>query len=216
MIDRALFDFDGTISDTGPGIKFCVAKSLKDMGYPVLEEAVLNQFIGPPLADSFRKFCGIAGTENIAIVKHFRQLYNTEGIWQSTLYPGVKEGLEHLSASGRKLYLASSKPEIFVRKLLERFEISSSFAGVEAISITGYERTKCELVRAALDHFGSSNNEACMVGDRKFDIAAAQTMGIYSIGVSYGYGSMEELLAEEPNEIFSTFPEVVNWILAQP
>lgn len=215
MISCVVFDFDGTLVDTGPGIKSCVVKTLGEMGRPIPDESTLDQFLGPPLTESFSKFCGIDGEKNDAAVKRFRALYSEEGLWQSVLYPGVREGLHRLTSAGRKLCVATSKPDVFVDKLLNLFEIAYLFTRVEAVSISGRPRGKRELIRSAMDFTRFDGKSVCMVGDRKFDLQPARQLGIWSAAVSYGYGTIDELTAEGPDQIFSSFDEMISWVLLQ-
>lgn len=213
MFTDIFFDFDGTLVDTGPGVKACVCETLSDLGYEVPEEIVLNQFLGPPLEESFSRFCGIEDAKIRVAVAHFRQKYNESGLWNSHLYPGVAEGLQALKEGGISLYIASSKPYVFVAKLLDRLNLSEFFSGVEANPVSGKSHSKETLIGAVMERSKLSPMECCMVGDRKFDILAAQVVGIRTIAVTYGYGKREELIALNPDWLVSSFEGVVGVIL---
>jgi len=215
MISCVIFDFDGTLVDTGPGIKSCVVKALRETGCPIPSESVLDQFPGPPLTESFSKFCGINGAENDTVVERFRSLYAEEGLWQSVLYPGVQEGLRRLVSAGRTLCVATSKPGVFVDMLLHSFGIAHLFTRIEAVSISGQPRGKSDMIRSAMEFTQFDRKTVCMVGDRKFDLRPAKQLGIWSAAVSYGYGTMEELTAESPDVVVSSFDEVASWVLRQ-
>lgn len=213
MFDDIFFDFDGTLIDTGPGVKACVCETLSDLGYGIPEETVLNQFLGPPLEESFSRFCGIGDAEIGKAVAHFRQKYNETGLWNSCLYPGVAEGLQTLKEAGSSLYIASSKPYVFIDKLLDRLNLSEYFSGIEANPMSGKSRSKETLIGSVMERNKLSQMECCMVGDRKYDILAAQAVGIRTIAVTYGYGKREELIAASPDWLISSFGGAVKAIL---
>lgn len=215
MFNDIFFDFDGTLIDTGPGVKACVCETLSDLGYGIPEETVLDQFLGPPLEESFVRFCGIRNEEVGKAVVNFRQKYNATGLWNFCLYPGVAEGLLALKEAGSSLYIASSKPYEFVDKLLDRLNLLEYFSGIEANSMSGKSRSKEMLIGSVMEQNKLSQMECCMVGDRKYDIIAAHTLGIGSLAVTYGYGTWEELHLARPDWIAPSFPQAVGWLLGE-
>lgn len=215
MFKHIFFDFDGTLVDTGPGVKACVCETLSDLGYKVPEEIVLNQFLGPPLEESFSHFCGIEDAEIGEAVAHFRQKYNETGLWNSCLYPGVAEGLQTLKEAGSSLYITSSKPYVFVDKLLDRLNLSEYFSGIEANPMLGKYRSKETLISSVMERNKLPKVECCMVGDRKYDITAARTLRIRALAVAYGYGTQEELDMVQPDWVAPSFQQAVGWLLRE-
>lgn len=206
-----LFDLDGTVTDSGPGIMNSVQYALAKFGIMNPDRAVLRRFVGPPLTDSFERFYGLSPAEAVKAVDYYREYYQAGGIFENEVYEGVRELLQGLKKSGCKVYLATSKPQVFGEQILEHFEIKDYFDGVVGSFLDGTRVNKSEVVTEALRLAGitqETRNEAVMIGDREYDIHGAHKLGISAIGVLYGYGSREELekagadwIAASPGEI---------------
>ena len=188
-----LFDLDGTLTDPAEGITRSVQYALRQMGRPVPDREALLPFIGPPLLDSFREFCGMEQVEVEEAVHHYRAYFSRQGIWENRVYPGIPELLCFLKEQGRTLILATSKPAVFAEKILERFELASYFSLLSGSELDGARSRKDEVIAWALERAGLSPEEAVMVGDRAYDVRGAAACGLPCIGVLYGYGSREEL-----------------------
>ena len=188
-----VFDFDGTLMDTGPGIiaaaKYALAKhNIED------DEAKMGFFVGPPLLDSFMQHYGMSEEEAVQAVKDYREYYRPIGIWNSRIYEGIPQLLDALTEHGFLCAVATSKPIDLCRQLLEHEGILSHFtvtcgtAGAEKDNLT-----KAELIAKAIRECGCNADEAVMVGDTKFDIFGAKKCRVASVGAAYGYGSREDL-----------------------
>lgn len=195
-----LFDLDGTITESGPGITNCVAYALEQMGRPVADKEALRSFIGPPLHEQFMRFAGFDAGEADRAVAYYRQRYTARGIFELTLYPGIEDTLAALLREGISLGVASSKPEIFVRQILDGCNLTGYFSVITGSEMDGRRTEKADVIREALARFRALLKDGMpgadgvfMVGDRMHDIDGAKNCGIRSIGVTYGYGSREEL-----------------------
>lgn len=192
--DYLLFDLDGTITDSESGITRCVEYALNHFGIQVNDLRELSRFIGPPLLDSFRDFYDFTDEQAAIATAKYRERYTDKGIYENELYPGIKELLAEAVRQGKTVILATSKPEIFARRILDYFELSSYFSFVAGSGLDGSLHTKTDVINYILQ----SNNitdlsSVVMIGDRKHDIIGAKNVGIDSIGVLYGFGDYEEL-----------------------
>ena len=212
MFDYILLDLDGTVSNPMVGICTSVQYGLKKMGIDVPDIKVLTPFIGPPLRDSFRNYYNISDDDIEKVVAFYRERFSTVGLFENDLYPGMEELLKELKEKGRHLALASSKPRVFVLKILDYFRITKYFDVVMGSELDGTRENKIEIIEESLRLlFPDSpvDKEKCvMVGDRKFDVSAAAEAGLKSIGVTYGYGSREELEAAGADMIVSSVAEL--------
>lgn len=191
--NTVIFDFDGTLFDTGIGITECVSIALDELGYAPLSQADLESFIGPSLYDSFGAKCGITGEAAEEAIITFRKHYHAEGIYKSHMYDGMKELLIDLKDNGIKTAIASSKPQIMIEKLLDKYDLFPLFDNV--IGADGAEKSskKSGYILKNIEALGSNKPECLMVGDRVFDISAAKDANIDSVYTLYGYGSEEEM-----------------------
>ncbi len=199
MYEYILLDLDGTVSDPKVGICTSVQYGLAKMGIKVDDINVLTPFIGPPLRDSFRNYYNIPEEDIEKVVAFYRERFSTVGLFENELYPGMAEMLSDLKKAGKKLALASSKPRIFVKKILDHFDITQYFDVIMGSELDGTRENKIEIIEESLRLLFPDKPvdkaKCVMVGDRKFDVEAAGQVGLKSIGVTYGYGSKEELEA---------------------
>lgn len=192
--DTVLFDLDGTVSKTDPGVLNSVRYSLGVLGYPFPTDVPERLFMGPPLEFSFREYCHIPDELNAEAVRQYRVYYTDRGIYECELYPGIRELLERLRARGVKLLVASSKPEAFVRRILEKFGADGLFDFIGGADFEGKRSEKPEVIDYTLKMAGVTDvKRALMVGDRKYDILGARDFGMDSCGVLFGYGDCAEL-----------------------
>ena len=200
MWKTLLFDFDGTIADTGDGIKKSFQYAFEQMGRPVPAYDELDMCIGPPLQDSFRDFFGMSEAEAEEGVRLYRQRYTKIGLYEANLYSGLIEALMELKRRGLILAVASCKPEVMVRQLLCHFGIESFFTVVVGSNLDGTRSTKKAVIDETLRRLGQLDDRSKVVyiGDRKYDVIGARQCGLSSIGVTYGYGSFEELREVRP------------------
>ena len=193
MIRNILFDLDGTIIDSKEGILNSVCYALDKMGREIPDKKELICFIVPPLSHSFANFCGMNEEDTAKAVAFYRENYAPRGVFECSVYPGVETMLKKLSASGRRLYLATSKPEVFAKQILEKAGLDSYFTAICGSLIPSGRDTKEEVIGYLLENESLSLDETVMVGDRSYDVEGAHAAGVAAIGVSYGYGTVKEL-----------------------
>ena len=218
MYDYILFDLDGTLTDPKAGITGCVQYALHKLGVEEPDNDKLEPFIGPPLADSFREFYGFDEKKTRQAVTYYRERFATVGLFENEIYPGIGQMLANLQEAGCHLAVASSKPAVFVEKILEHFGILSYFEVVVGSELDGTRVKKEEVVEEALRQLlhredktqwhTAERPDVAMVGDRKFDVECAKAYGIVSIGVSYGYASEGELVKAGADAIVETVEEL--------
>lgn len=214
--NTVLFDLDGTIVDSSPGIINSIKYALAEMEREIPDEKTLRKFLGPPLEYSFTQFCGFSDADAKTAAELYRSRYKDFCVIESTLFPGVTEMLDALKDSDMTIALATTKPERFANQILSGLGIERFFTTVcgGELSITG---GKSDIITAALKICGNTNlSAAVMVGDRLYDIDGAKSVGIDSIGALYGYGSREELETAGATYLASSAEEIVNIINANP
>lgn len=189
-----LFDLDGTLTDPFEGITNSVAYSLKSYGIDVENKKDLSCFIGPPLYESFEKYYGFSKEKAVGAVEKYREYFSVTGLFENKVYFGTEELLKELNKSGLKVVLATSKPEVYAKRILDHFGLSNYFTEVVGSLLSGERVKKGDVIKEALIRLNNPNKESIvMVGDRSHDIIGAKENGIISIGVLYGYGNYEEL-----------------------
>ena len=214
--DTILFDLDGTLTDSGEGILNSAAYALEILGRPVADKSVLTPFVGPPLRESFEKLCGIFGEEADRAVKLYRGYYGEKGIYENTIYSGIPELLASLKEAGCTLVVATSKPEPFARRIIERAGLTELFTYVAGAKMDETRIKKHEVIDYALATLGEPDrSRVVMVGDREFDVIGAKKTGVASLGVLYGYGSREELETAGADVIVGTVEEAEEYLLSE-
>lgn len=194
MVQVLLFDFDGTLFDTGPGVMGCVQYALEKMGLPALDDATLRKFVGPPLDESFMEFCGLSQARSREAVLRYRERYQPTGIWECEPYPGMPELLDAVKDAGFQIAVCTSKPTTMAARILERYGLDGKFDFICGSELDGTRSKKFEVVQACLAHFGVTDTETVrMIGDRKYDILGAGKCGVQTIGVRFGYAEPGEL-----------------------
>ncbi len=187
-----LFDLDGTLTDSGPGIMKAAQYALRAYGIE-RDWRELAFFVGPPLSDTFASF--VPEAEIPAIIAKFREYYQKDGWLDNAPYPGIPELLARLNAQGRRLFAATSKLDTIAVRVLEHFGLAPYFEAICGAPLGDKEAGKKEnVVRAALKQANCTDlSHAVMVGDREHDVIGGHLAGLDVIGVLYGYGSREEL-----------------------
>ncbi len=188
--DAVLFDLDGTLTESAPGIMNSVAFAYECMGEAAPDESVLREFIGPPLLDSFMKISGFDRTRAEKAVEYYRQRHVDIGWREARVYTGILRLLISLKDAGAYIALASSKPADLCIRTLEHFGLLGFFSKISAPDAKNAHIKKAQLIREALPE---KYENACMVGDRRFDMEGAREAGVFAIGAGYGYGSCDEL-----------------------
>jgi phosphoglycolate phosphatase len=194
QIRTVFFDLDGTLTDPLEGIAGCIRHSLEQLDIPCPPNEELASYIGPPLRQSFAAICRSDDGELIErAIELYRERFSTIGLFENAVYDGVPEMLSGLRDLSYNLFVATSKPEVYARRIVEHFAFDSYFTDVRGNELGGRLDNKADLLHELLQAQGLSPDETVMVGDRKHDVLAAQAHGIRSVGVTYGYGSLEEL-----------------------
>lgn len=189
-----LFDLDGTLTDSAPGILNSVRYACRKMQLPEPAPETLRRFLGPPLLDSFRDLVGLSQEESQQAVAAFREYFPTKGLFENEVYPGVETMLRELKAAGKTVVLATSKPEEYARRILEHFALAQYFDAICGATLDERRTDKAGVIAYALQTAHITNTaDTVMVGDREHDVKGAAKNGLPCIGALYGYGSREEL-----------------------
>lgn len=194
MFKNVFFDLDGTIIDSREGIVNGFIYSLKYFNIEVKDRKEIEQFIGPPLEDSFINYYKFSKKDAELAITKYREFYKKTGVRQNTLYVGIKELLHELKNSGKNVLLATGKPEVFAKQILREHGLENDFDFISGTTLEQTRRTKAEVLEYAINSIKNVNLDECvMVGDRKYDIEGAKANNIKSIGVEYGFGTRQEL-----------------------
>ena len=210
MFDFVLFDLDGTLTDPKLGITSCVQHALEAIGQPEPDNNKLIPFIGPPLKEMFMSYCNVDEEMGEFLVAKYRERFSTVGMFENEIYEGIKELLISLKQAGKKIALATSKPQVFSEKILEHFDIKDLFDVIVGSELNGNRTNKADVIKEVIEQFGEEFdvNLAVMVGDRKYDVIGARDYGIKTIGVIYGYGGIDELTAAGADYIVNSVKEL--------
>ena len=191
-----LFDLDGTLTDSAPGILNSVRHACRKLQLDMPEEATLRRFLGPPLPSSFREYLHLDENDTARAVAAFREYYPEKGIFENEVYSGIPELLRDLKAAGKTVVMATSKPEIFAKRIMAHFSLEDCFDAICGASLDESRADKGEVIAYALRTAGVQDlQNVVMVGDREHDVKGATRNGLPCIGAVYGYGSAEELSA---------------------
>ena len=203
-----LFDLDGTLTDSGEGIINCAILALEHFGLPIPSRDELRVFVGPPLTESFINH-GVPADKAEEAVAIYRSRYIPIGKFENTPYAGIREMLETLQANGHKLYVATSKPEGMSVDILNHFDLAKYFTMICGAAMDLSRNSKEAVISYLLEKSGEKENMV-MVGDTKFDVIGAKEHGIPCIGVSWGYGKVDEMaeagaiaIADTPTELLT-------------
>ena len=206
--ENILFDLDGTLVNSEVGVTSCVVYALDKFGIKENDRAVLRKFLGPPLSDSFMRFYGMSFEDAEKAVAYYRERYVPIGVHENVVYDGIHEMLSTLREWGKRLYVATSKPENYARSILAELDLEKYFDGIYGSTLDESRNTKDKVLAYAVDGIGLDKSASVMVGDRFHDVEGAIANGLPCIGVLYGFGDREELLgagaiavAESPEEL---------------
>lgn len=193
-IRNILFDLDGTLTDPFVGITNCLRYSLENLNMPCPRTEELASYIGPPLRETFS---ALLQSSDDALIERavalYRERFAVTGLYENRVYANVPEMLRELTSRSDKLFVATSKVKIYAEKILDHFSLGSYFAEVFGSEPGGRFDDKAELLEELIRTHNLMPGETMMVGDRKHDIIAAKKNHLWSMGVTYGYGSIEEL-----------------------
>lgn len=188
-----LFDLDGTLTDPGVGIRNSLKYALNKFGIVPPSDELLNEFIGPPLKESFKKYFGVNDGDAQLLLQYYREYFGVKGYLENKLYPDTEIVLRSIKEQGGRVYLATSKPEIYAFKIIEHFHLSEYFDGMAG---NDTEETRCakdDVIRYLLGISKIDTKDTVMVGDRIYDVAGGHKCSLPVAAVLHGYGSREEL-----------------------
>jgi len=204
-----LFDLDGTLTDPAEGICGSVMYALEKAGRPVGPPESYHKYIGPPLLRSFEVYDNATPEESLTLLGYYRERFSAVGLFENKVYPGISELLKELKRRGARIAVATGKPTVYSRRILEHFELLSFIDCVSGISLSNEPQDKCQTILHALFEMGVEDKKDCvMVGDRSHDAVGAKMGGIDFIGVLYGYGSREELECEGAQILAEDVPDL--------
>ena len=193
MYKYLMFDLDGTLVESGDGIVASAKHALSIMGWEMLSEQEYKKFIGPPLFDSFTKFCGMNSEEADRAIEIYREHYESAGYLLAPMYEGVEAMLDELQDKGHTMMVVTSKPAPIAEKIIKKHGLDKYFVNLTGPSHEEKTVHKDVMIKRAFEKNGITDpKSAVMIGDRKFDIEAANKNGVDSIAVMYGYGNREE------------------------
>jgi len=213
--DQVIFDFDGTVVDTGEGILKSLQFAFLDQGDPVPDLSDLRKFIGPPIYYSFTHFYGVPESRVDDYIKSYRARYRETGVFECALYPGMLATLKTLRAHGIGLGIASSKPQSLIYDVMRYLGITDLF---DAVTGTAFDdsrhASKTDLIESSMEKLGAADRRrVLMVGDRLYDLDGAAGAGVDSCGVLFGYGSEEEFRAHNATYIIAAASELLPLVL---
>lgn len=211
-----LLDLDGTVTDPANGITNSVMYALKKYGIEVSDRSELYKFIGPPLWESFEKYYGFSKEEAKKAVECYREYYKDKGIYENLVNEGFEGLLKLLKANGKTLIVATSKPEVFAKQILEYFDIAKYFTFIAGGNLDGTRVKKEEVIFYALESCNIlEKSKVIMIGDREHDIIGAKKNSIHSMGVLFGYGDREELENAGADYIVETVSDIGRILIAK-
>lgn len=211
-----LFDLDGTLTDPAEGITRSVQYALRRFGIEVDDLHSLTSFIGPPLAESFREFYGFDDERIPEAIRVMREYFGSRGWRENRLYEGMPQLLGRLRAAGYTLAVATSKPVVFARRILDHFDLARHFAFTGGAELDGRRQAKAEVIAHVLRELHVADAASClMIGDRRHDIAGAAAVGMDSCGVLWGYGSREELAEAGATRIAADLGELERLLIGR-
>ncbi|MBQ3562088.1 MAG: HAD family hydrolase [Clostridia bacterium] len=213
--DTILFDLDGTLTDPAEGITNSVIYALKKLGITPPDKKELLKFIGPPLDESFEKYFGLSKTEAVNAVSIYREYFAPKGLFENNIFDGVYEMLGELKKSGKQIVLATSKPIVFADKILKHFNLYDFFDLTVGSNLDGSLTDKAEVIKTALEKLNIANKEnIVMVGDRLHDIIGGKKNGLFTVGVTFGYGNEDELKNAGADKIVHNVNALREFLLA--
>ena len=189
--NAVFFDLDGTLTDSGEGIINCATLALNHFGLPVPSRQEMRVFVGPPLDQTFIRY-GVPADKTDDAIRVFRSRYTTVGKFENFPYPGVREMLEALKEQGCRLFVATSKPESLANEVLNHFDLAKYFEKICGATMDGSRSHKADVIRYLLAQVSGVEN-VVMVGDTAYDVIGAAEHQIPCIGVSWGYGLIEDM-----------------------
>jgi phosphoglycolate phosphatase len=214
MLKNILIDLDGTLTDPKVGITTSARYGLAKIGHPIADSDNIDWIIGPPLKASLAKILNVATDDDLAeqALLAYRERFAVTGLFENEVFEGVAETLSELKQRGFKLFIATAKPTIYAKQILEHFKLAQYFDVIYGSELTGERTNKGDLIGYILEQEQLDPTECLMVGDREHDIFGARRFGIETIAVEYGYGSAEELDAAQPKARIQQFAALLKHV----
>ena len=208
MAKAILFDLDGTLTDSGEGIMNCAELALRHFNLTVPDRQKMREFVGPPLDATFIRF-GVPADKTDEAIRVYRSRYTTIGLFENFPYPGIEDALIALRSQGHRLFVATSKPESISVQILEKFDLAKYFEKICGATFDGSRSSKSDVIAYLLDQVNDITN-TIMVGDTTYDVIGASKHKIDTIGVSWGYGKVEDMEKAGAKAIAHTMEELVD------
>lgn len=210
-----IFDLDGTLSDSKEGITKSVQYALKKVG--IIEDDLdnLNHFVGPPMVEEYMKSYGMSKEKAFETLDYYRERYVPTGIYETKIYPGIKEILEALKQNSFKMGMATSKPEGMAEEVAKYLEIFDYFDIICGADLHGPIQSKASVLNKLFETSDFKKEESVLIGDTKFDVEGANEVGIDSLGVSWGTGTKKEMLDRGALEIFDDYQSVIDYFIGE-
>ena len=204
-----LFDLDGTLIDSKEGIISAARFALDKMGVPETQIVNLERIIGPPLKSSFKNFFSLSEEFADKAIEYYREYYRDRSIFDNTLYDGIVPMLQMLISEGYILAVATSKPTVFANRILDKHNLTKYFHLIEGANLDDTHADKFDIISSVCEKLSIYNvSQAIMIGDRMYDINGANAIGMDSIGVLYGFGSLEEFQDAGASYVVNTVDEL--------
>ena len=193
MKQAILFDLDGTVLASKPGVFRSVTYALNKLSLPIPSEDELMSFLGPPIQEGFSRVCRVPHELVNDAIYYYRKYYNSGGKFEAEIYDGLRDLMKVLRNNGKRCCITTSKPQVFAREILSHFDMDTAFDGIYGSELNGTRGEKAEVLRYCLKQQTISAEDAILVGDRYFDVNGAKEVGMDCVGILYGYGTEEEL-----------------------
>ncbi|MCO8079638.1 HAD-IA family hydrolase [Acinetobacter lwoffii] len=213
MIKNILIDLDGTLTDPKVGITTSARYGLEKIGHPISDEINIDWIIGPPLKASLAKILNVEADHVLTeqALMGYRERFAVKGLYENHVFEGVAETLAELKRRGYRLFVATAKPTVYAKQILEHFDLAQYFTDIHGSELNGDRTNKTELIQYILAQQQLQADQCMMVGDREHDIFGARHNGIETIAVSYGYGSQEELEVAQPKYKIDRFNQLLDY-----
>lgn len=213
MIKNILIDLDGTLTDPKVGITTSARYGLEKIGHPISDKINIDWIIGPPLKASLAKILNVEADHVLAeqALMGYRERFAVKGLYENHVFEGVAETLAELKRRGYRLFVATAKPTVYAKQILEHFDLAQYFTDIHGSELNGERTNKAELIQYILEQQKLQADQCLMVGDREHDIFGARQNGIDTIAVNYGYGSQEELALAQPKYQIDRFNQLLDY-----
>lgn len=213
-MNALLFDLDGTLTDSAPGILQSVTYALESMQAPIPSNDILHKFLGPPLWESFPVYCQFDESSTREAVRLYREYYAVKGIYEQELYEGIPELILELNQAGTPLFVATAKPDMYAGKILEHMKLDHLFVDICGASADNSRADKTSIIGHVIEKHGLKPNASWMIGDKEHDIYGAHAHSMRSIACLYGYGLPEDLEQSIPTHMCSSVQDLRDLLLS--